>query len=241
MVINTITATNAVTVSNELPGASAGLPNQQFVLANTPVLPGTLILDVDEGNGFTTWTEVSDFAGSKPTDTSYTLNIATGTITFGNGQQGKIPASIFYSTEAGGYFTAASGAVGDELPNIRATTYRWGGGAAGNSGANTITSLQSSVPFVASVTNLRPSIGGQDEESVDDAIERAPQTIRSGSRAVTTSDFEFIATQAPGARIRRAKALPLRNPTLEPIRPAGSGLAAASLPVPEGTGARWCL
>jgi predicted phage baseplate assembly protein len=85
---------------------------------------------------------------------------------------------------------------------------------------------------VDSVTNFRPSTGGQDEETLAEAQLRAPQVIRSRSRAVTAADFEFLATTTPGARIRRAKALSLRHPQFEPMRPSGDGLASTAVPIP---------
>jgi predicted phage baseplate assembly protein len=74
--------------------------------------------------------------------------------------------------------------------------------------------------------------GGQDEESLDDAESRAPQAIRSQSRAVTADDFVYLAKQTPGTRIRRAQALPLRNPQIEATRPSGSGLPVTATPSP---------
>jgi predicted phage baseplate assembly protein len=230
VLLNTITATNAVMETDELLGASTGLPNQAFTLANTPVLPGTLILEVDEGQGFAPWTQVTDFAASKREDTHYTLDLATGNIAFGNGEQGKIPG-VLVPTGADGA-PATGSAAGETLANLKAAVYRWGGGARGNAGAKKITSLESSVPFVDSVTNLRPSEGGAEEEPLAQLKLRAPQLIRSGSRAVTAADFEFLATETPGARIKRAKALPLRHPQFEPKRPSGAGLPATSVPVP---------
>ncbi|HEY6659991.1 MAG TPA: putative baseplate assembly protein [Pyrinomonadaceae bacterium] len=205
VVLNTIGATNAVTINDELVGASKGTPNQKFRLANTPVLLDRFDLQVDEGEGFKSWKMVRDFSASTRRDEHFTLSPATGEITFGNGEFGKIPRRL----------TERSDPEFD-LPNIRATLYRWGGGAGGNAGAGKITSLESSVPFVESVTNLRPAVGGQDEETVDHAKLRAPESIRTRSRAVTGEDFEFLAKQTPGARIRRAKALALRHPDLEP-------------------------
>lgn len=245
VLLNTIAATNSVTVTDELLGASDGRPDQEFQLANVPVLPGTLVLEIDEGEGFKPWIEIRDFAASKREDAHYTLDLPTGNIRFGNGEQGKIPHVLFPRPALGG--SAVRNAPGDELPNIKAASYRWGGGARGNAGPNKITSLESSVPYVESVTNLWLSEGGKDEETLDDAKLRAPQVIRSRSRAVTEVDFEFIARETPGARIRRAKALPLHHPQIEPMRPAGAGLASTAVPVPgvvtvivvpEGLGAK---
>jgi hypothetical protein len=220
VLLNTIGATNVVTVTDELVGASDGTPNQVFRLANAPVLPDRFDLQVNEGNGFESWSRVDDFAGSARTDKHFTVNVATGEIAFGDGEKGRIP----------GRFTDPK-RPGDDIGNITAN-YRWGGGARGNAGAKKITSLQSAVPYVDNVTNLRPASGGQDEETLDHAKERAPQAIRSRSRAVTPEDFECLAKQAPGARIRRAHTLPLHHPDFQPQRPAGSGLAATLVPVP---------
>jgi predicted phage baseplate assembly protein len=74
-------------------------------------------------------------------------------------------------------------------------------------------------------------VGGQDEEPLAEAKLRAPEIIRSRSRAVTAEDFESLARQTPGARIRRARALPLHHPDIEPMRPAGTP-GATTIPIP---------
>lgn len=215
VVLNTIGATNVVTVLSELLGAATGLPKQTVQLSNTPILARSLSLEVDEGSGFEPWTEVQDFAASTRTSKHYTLDLATGAVAFGNGELGKIPLPL-----------------SDGSANIRAAVYKWGGGARGNAGANKVTSLQSAVPYVSGVTNLRPSSGGQDEETVEEAKRRAPLVLHTQSRAVAAGDFEFLARQTPGARIRRAKALPLRNPNFELVRATTPGVPATLTPVP---------
>ena len=226
VVINTIEATNAVTETNELLGASNGLPNQTFRLAWSPILPQDHsvagMIAIDEGEGFETWTEVKDFSASKREDKHYTINRTTGVVTFGDGAFGKIPRWIPRGAEV----------PRADTPNIRATKYRWGGGARGNAGAGKIASLQSPVPYIESVTNLRAAVGGQDEESVTDAEERAPMTLRTATRAVTGEDFEFLAQQTPGAHIRRAQAFPLHHPKYTLRRPAAAGMPAVEAPVP---------
>ena len=163
--------------------------NQSFLLTNKPVLKDGFVLEVDEGdgNGFQPWNMVDNFAGSTRTDKYFTLNVATGEIVFGNGEQGKIPARL-----------ADPSRPDQDLANIQAANYRWGGGARGNVGAKTVTSLQSPIPYVDSVTNLRPTFGGQDEETLADAESRAPQAIRTQSRAVTADDFVFLSQTNAG-------------------------------------------
>jgi predicted phage baseplate assembly protein len=229
ILLNTITAINAVTAREELLGASNGRPNQTFQLGHTPVLPlqtgvtGIVAVDEGDGNGYVTWTEVGDFDSAGPSDTVYVLDHPTGLISFGDGESGKIPRWL----SGNGSNTDSA-----DIANVKATQYQWGGGAAGNAGASQITSLLAAIPFVQSVTNLRPSLGGQDEEDIATAQDRAPMLLRTANRAVTGDDFAFIAKETPGAQIARAQAFPLLNPNFRMKRPAGGGLPQAEVPIP---------
>ncbi|HTV75085.1 MAG TPA: putative baseplate assembly protein, partial [Candidatus Acidoferrales bacterium] len=129
----------------------------------------------------------------------------TGTITFGDNHFGAVPL-----------------ANPDDPTNIVATSYRYGGGAAGNVAAGSSLSLQSYVANVASVTNPIAASGGSDEETQADAINRAGADIRSTNRAVTADDFAALALETPGALVARAQALPLVNPDFPGITVPGS-------------------
>jgi predicted phage baseplate assembly protein len=225
---NTVSATNAVTVVEELVGTSDGTPNQQFTLANTPVVPDTLLLEVRESldEDFEPWTAVADLGASGRDDRHYTVNLQTGAIAFGDGRHGRIPQMLTDRRNA------AEGRGDTRIANIRATKYRWGGGGAGNAAAGAIASMQTSIPFVESVTNRRAAVGGRDAETPAEAGVRAPLEIRTRSRAVTATDFEFLARRTPGARVMRAKALPMHHPELEPLRPGGAGQPVTRIPVP---------
>jgi predicted phage baseplate assembly protein len=202
---NTVSATQAETVQDEVLGGSDGSPNQVFKLANTPVLAGTLQLEVDEGDGFVVWTEVNDFFASGQRDQHYVLDRTTGQVRFGNGTHGAIPV----------------GNNARPTSNIVARTYRFGGGARGNVAAGMLKTLVSSMPGIDDngVQNLVAAVGGQDEESLDDAKLRAPRAIRSRDRAVTTEDFEQLAMQS--SNIKRAKALPLTHPDFPGVQVPG--------------------
>ena len=223
---NAVTAQAAQTVQMEVVGGSTGLPNQSFTLSSTPVLPGTLQLqiDQDDGNGFVTWTEVDDFAAAAPNDTVYMLDDASGTITFGDGvYHGQIPTAN--PTNPNG--------------SIVAYTYRFGGGSATNIAAGTTLTLLTSLPGIdtSNLSNPVAAAGGSDEEALQDAMDRAPAALQSQDRAVTVADFELLAAQA--GPVARAKALPLTNPNFpaqsEPgtdtvvIEPQGDGPA----PIPS--------
>ncbi|WP_353064443.1 putative baseplate assembly protein [Tunturibacter psychrotolerans] len=221
ILLDTVSATNSVTETAELLGASNGRPNQTFQLANFPILSGTIA--VDDGNGYAPWTEVDDFDGYTAMSQVYTLDDATGLVTFGDGIHGGIPPRL---PGNGSNLDSA------DQTNVMATTYKWGGGAAANSGANTITTLLASIPNLQGVSNPLPSYGGADEESVQDAEDSAPMILRTQNRAVTVSDFAFLATQTPGAQIKRAQAFPLLNPNFRVLSSVIDGSPRVEVPIP---------
>ena len=137
-------------------------------------------------------------------DQHYVLNRTTGEIRFGNGRQGRIPV-----------------ANAKRPANVIARQYRFGGGQRGNVGVGQLTSLRGSLGGIdaGAITNGFPAAGGGDEETVDEAKRRVPQTLKSRERAVTVEDFELHARAAGG--IARAKALPLVSPRLSRHRGTG--------------------
>lgn len=231
---NTVRATQAVTVRDEVLGGSDGRPEQRFTLANVPlvvrdrpltvdgaggrkVAVKSLRLEVDESGGagrFEVWEEVDDFLASGDDDPHYTLNRTTGEVRFGDGRRGRIPAA-------------------SATPNVVAREYRYGGGRRGNVGAGALSQLLSFVEGVDTATNRRPAEGGADEETVDEAKLRAPGELKAKGRAVTAEDFELLAKQTPGTRIARAKALPLAHPRFPGARIPG---AVTVLVVPDVEG-----
>jgi hypothetical protein len=236
---NTVRATAVTTTRDEVLGNSNGLPEQNFFVSNVPIfaeapqdVEGRLreksarprspneaerdaidnalrdrellkgfLLEVDDGRGLTPWQEVDDFFNSESDDPHYVLNRTTGEVHFGNGTAGRIPVA--------------------GLNNIVARFYRYGGGAGGNTGAGTITDLRSGVPGVDTVTNTYPAEGGVDEEPIEDTKARAPKEIKARDRAVTAQDFEFLALNTPGVRVRRAHALPLYHPDFSGVEVPG--------------------
>lgn len=213
---NTVSATQAQTVKDEVLGGSDGRANQVFRLESAPVLENTQRLEVDEGDGFAPWSEVEDFFGAGPHDRVYVLDRTTGEIRFGDGDHGAIPVG------------------NNDLPgsNIVAREYRFGGGTAGNVPAMAIKTLLGAIDGVDAdkVGNLLPATGGREEESLDAAKLRAPRAIRSRGRAVTAEDFEQLAIEA--GTIRRAKALPLTHPDFPGVKVPG---VVSVIVVPDGT------
>ncbi len=219
---NTIWASQASTVRQEILGSSSGNADQVFTTSRTPVLLGqrleveereqpsaeelaeldthpgdealTIVLDAagEADEIWVRWREVPDFYASGPSDRHYTLDHLTGEIRFGDGQHGLVPPQ--------------------GSNNIRLALYRTGGGARGDRAAGTITQLKSTVPYVDGVTNLEAAGGGADRESLESVKERGPRTLRHRGRAVTAQDFVDLAYEASPDVARAFAIVPESNP-----------------------------
>lgn len=136
------------------------------------------------------WREVVDFYSSGPRSRHYVLDRLTGEIRFGDGVRGLPPPQ--------------------GRDNVVARSYRTGGGVAGNRPAHTITGLTTTIPSVAGATNHEPAAGGSSAETLEQARERGPRTLRHGDRAVVIADFEDLALSASPA-VARVRAVPVRT------------------------------
>jgi uncharacterized phage protein gp47/JayE len=196
ILLNTVSATHGKTWGKDVPeilGSSDGLPNQVFTLDHIPVIAGSHEIEVQEPDGrWQQWLEIADFDASTPEDLHYTINHATGEVTFGDGIRGRIPPK------------------GEN--NIRVGSYRSGGGETGNVKANSIDRILNPELSLVTVINKTAATGGEEAESLEEAIKKAKKDLRTGYRAVTSEDYEKLALATPGVRVARAKALPLYHP-----------------------------
>lgn len=176
------------TARPEFLGTGDGQANQEFSLVHSQVLQASLQLQIEEASGWTTWSEVSSFDASVPDARHYLLDAEAGTVRFGNGDQGRPPQ------------------IGER---IRAVSYRYGGGAAGNVAAKAISKI--SVGSIKAINYLGAK-GGADKEAIEAALDRIPGELRRRDRAVTADDFQELAKQAPGAGVGRAECLPRFHP-----------------------------
>ena len=197
----TVVAEHSERVAGTVLGRSTGKPDQVFRAGHSPILPRrpeeTLEVVIDDR--VERWIEVSDFIDSGRDDPHFVWSSATGEIRFG--------PLIRYPDGT----MRQHGAIPPEGAVLRLSSYRTGGGAAGNVGAGTLTGLRSSIAFVTGVQNLAPATGGVDAETVVNAKHRGPQSLRSGGRAVTISDFERLTDQAD-SRVGRVRCLPPAEP-----------------------------
>jgi predicted phage baseplate assembly protein len=167
-------------------GESEGVPGQRLQLARTPVLGGAhpAVLEVAHDDGWHEWTRVDNFAVSGPEDRHFVLDWVSGEVEFG-------PAVRLPDRRLHQY-----GAVPSRGARIRMRRYYCGGGLRGNVARHALDTLKSSIPFVSGVTNLHPSAGGVDGETLDEAKARGPIMLRTRSRAVTAEDYEAIARES---------------------------------------------
>jgi predicted phage baseplate assembly protein len=192
-----VSAHHAEAAPAEMLGMSSGEPAQAFTVRRIPVLPRTPAQTVrvvvpPPGGGHEEresqlWTEVEHFGQANESDRVFTWTSSTGEIRFG-------PRLL----ESDGR-SRQHGAVPPVDSQIFVTGYHHGGGRRGNVGARRLNVLRTSIPFVATVTNLAPARGGVDAESIENAKIRGPLSLRSGDRAVTVEDFERLTMQASPA------------------------------------------
>lgn len=169
----------------EFLGLGTGEAYQSYRLVHAPVIDGSLVLEVEEADGWRPWTAVDDFRASAEDARNFVLDPEAGTVRFGNGVRGRAPQ------------------IGER---IRAREYRYGGGDAGNVPPKAI-SKADAFPRLKAQNPLRAH-GGAPVESLESALERIPGEVRRHDRAVTAGDFQELALQTPGADVGRAECLP---------------------------------
>ncbi|MEM1392214.1 MAG: putative baseplate assembly protein [Cyanobacteria bacterium P01_H01_bin.150] len=107
------------------------------------------------------------------------------------------------------------GAVPPPGAEIFMRAYRTGGGSEGNVKEKTLTVLKHAIPYVKSVTNYQEATGGKDSESLEQAVIRVPEILRTRECAVIPEDFERITRQAKISRdIARAHCAKNNTPGL---------------------------
>ena len=193
-----VSATHVTRVHNEILGRSDGSPGQTFLLQNVPLVARTIneyIVVRSETGEEERWFETTDFASSGPEDKQYTINSQIGEIRFG-------PALPQRDSTIQRY-----GAIPTQNSLIAMHQYRYGGGTVGNIAPLAVNVLKTSIPYIAKVVNRLSAQGGLDAESVSNAKERVPAYLRTLNRAVTASDFEYLAEESAPGQIGRVYCL----------------------------------
>lgn len=198
----TVMATHGQSTLDEQIGISDGTPSQQYTLFNTPVVDGSIVVYVDEGNGPNPWTYHQRIIDAFSSEAAYTLSVDSNsvvTVIFGDNLSGRIPAP-------GSLITA---------------DYMVGGGAIGNVAPNSLTQLVTAISAVTSVTNPQATAGGADAETIDHIRIHAPLSVTAINRAVSLDDYAALVLNIP--QIAKAAAISTAyNAVNLYIHPAGS-------------------
>jgi len=170
-----VTATQGVTVTDELLGSSNGTANQLFQLFESPVINNSISVTINNVayNGVQ---YLIDYNNNDPVFTTITNAAGATYVVFGDGVSGRIPpnsASIY-------------------------ATYRVGGGISGNVAANNVKFILTNATSGLSVTNQSAATGGADPESTDTIRINAPTGLRALNRAVSLKDYSDLAVQVSG-------------------------------------------
>jgi predicted phage baseplate assembly protein len=223
-----VSASQSTIARNERLGISDGTPGQTFQLQGAPILDrreDEYMVVTPPGGLPQRWREVADFADSGSTDPHYTLDSLTGELQFG--PLISEPDSLSHQTQIRSRIQQPRreerrelnvdveaqplehhyGAIPPRGSEIRMVAYRTGGGRKGNVQSGTLRFLRTAVPYVARVENYKPALSGADAETLDQAVLRAPQILRTRDRAVTAEDFEVLALQAGAGAIARIRCL----------------------------------
>jgi predicted phage baseplate assembly protein len=181
------------------------LPRQSVEIAEKPVLiPGFQLYTLEDGV-LLSWEQVYDFDASGPADRHYVLDATNGKVTFGDGQNGRVPpAKVLILAD---YLTTRA-----EAGNLPArSSLKLMDNAQNRSLLPDPVWLQQQL---AAITNPLPALGGAAEEELAHAEGRAFELVNQVERAVTLQDIETLARKTPGARLARAWAQANRHPAL---------------------------
>jgi len=228
--LNVVRSTAVQTFYNEVLMPVAGTNGSVMLLSQTPVIPNSLSLQVDDTGNIS----FNPSNGSSNSSSNGSSNTANGSSAGNGSPQPTIPtASIwtqvddlleFGPTDQVYELDSATGEVtfGDDVHgmavpqgyrNVVALSYQVGGGSAGAVAAGAVNTLITSVPFVSGVTNPWPATGGTDAEPPPVAMVRGPKEMRARGRAVAPADYETLALHATGALVARAQAVPDFHPS----------------------------
>ncbi|HEX8723119.1 MAG TPA: putative baseplate assembly protein [Pyrinomonadaceae bacterium] len=190
--VNAARVRQAIPVFNELLGTANGEPDQSVVLANTPVIEDSVLLEVQDIDGaWRLWLQTDDLLAASDTDEVFTVDYESGQVRFGDGHRGARPP-------------AGS--------RIRAS-YQYGGGTQGNVAIGAVkTSPDVRLQGGFKLDNPIATWGGDTGETTEEGERNIPLYLRHRDRLVTRQDFADITRRTPGVDVGRVEVLPLYNP-----------------------------
>jgi hypothetical protein len=226
--INAATVSQRAHVAGEILGQGTGEPDQRFRLAQTPVVPGRVSIELAPRTGAPErWEAIDDLLAACPE-----VAVRDPRQPPGSPPGPQRPANVFVLDPTSGEVLFGDGARGRRPPpgwTLRAA-YDHGAGAAGNVAAGAIATAPA-LPAGIKVSNAVPTWGGADAESVAEAEKQAARYLQHRDRLVTEADFATIVRRTPGVQIGRVEVLPTFNPQVAPPTPTPGSVTLLVLPL----------
>ncbi len=204
MGINATQIQQRIAVTGEIVGMGTGEPDQQFQIANHPVLPETVVLTV----GGDRWSATHDLLAAdpevpvgRPRRPLYTAEMAS-------------PSShsrVFTLDPESGIITFGDGIHGARPTRQIVVSYAFGGGKQGNVALGAI-DRSPQLPAGFKVTNPLHTWGGDDAQDTASAEKSIARYVQHRDRLVSVQDFEDITRRTPGIDLGRVAVLPLFRP-----------------------------
>lgn len=219
--INAAPVRQFVQIASERLADGDGSPDQLRQLARAPVLPGSVHITSFADATRRDWSVIDDLgaAGAEvegygaplkdaPVDV-FLLDPEAGTITFGDGMNGRRPR------------------IGEALY----ARYDYSEGAQGNVRAGALKEGVN-VPAGIKATNPVPTWGGSDAETIAAGEKQVRRMLQHRDRLVTAEDFRAIAWRAPGVALGRIDVIPAAHPAITPVVPDTAPGAVTLMVVP---------
>jgi predicted phage baseplate assembly protein len=192
--INAVEIDQRQTIRGRVIGQSNGAASQFMLLPARSVETKSFSLQVEEsGRGYISWQRVDDLALMGRDDAVYTLDSEAGSVTFGNGINGRIP---------------------DIGRRVRVDIMRAGGGLEGNLPLSSLTKI-SARDLQGNIVNRKLRVeqgiateGGVAAEDLVSAEKRIPAWLQHRNRSVTEQDYKALAAEIPGIKLGRVEILP---------------------------------
>jgi len=185
--INAVTLTQRKSYGRQEIGRGTGLSGQELPLGAANVELPSLVIEVEEEEGMRVWPVIPEIAMAGRGQRACAVDSEAGTLRFGDGVSGAVPAS---------------GRA------IHVAYMRAGGGAAGNLPPGSLKSVTAPAgPVKLKLNQPLQLSGGVDPETLDRAEARIPAELRHGNRAVTRQDYGMLAAATPGVSVGRIEVL----------------------------------
>ena len=207
-----------------------GAPGQVAKLARSPVLPGTVRLEVTPPGGEReVWQAIDDLANA-----GAEVPVPDPRLPPGAPQPQPRPAQVFQLEPEAGELRFGDGARGARPPLGAAllADYEVSEGREGNVNAGAVKGGPT-LPPGFTVTNPVATWGGADAERTEEGEKQVQRFLQHRDRLVSAADFEAITWRTPGVEIGRVDVVPASSPELGFNEPGDAPGAVTLLVLPR--------